>query len=41
MDEDETAAERRRAEAAQWFARLKSVPVSQGTLRDFFAWRQQ
>ena len=41
MDEDEKTTERRRAEAAQWFARLKTLPVSHGTLRDFFAWRQQ
>jgi transmembrane sensor len=41
MDEDEIAAERRRAEAAQWFARLKTLPVSEGTLKDFFAWRRQ
>lgn len=40
MDEDDIAAERRRAEAAQWFARLKTLPVSQGTLTDFFAWRR-
>lgn len=41
MDEDDKAAEQRRAEAAQWFARLKTLPVSHGTLRDFFAWRQR
>jgi transmembrane sensor len=41
MDEDNIAAERRRAEAAQWFARLKSLPVSHGTLKDFFAWRRE
>lgn len=40
MDEDDIAAERRRAEAAQWFARLKTLPVSHGTLKDFFAWRR-
>jgi transmembrane sensor len=40
MDEDEIAAERRRAEAAQWFARLKALPVSYGTLKDFFVWRR-
>jgi len=41
MNEDDFAARRRREEAAQWFARLKALPVSQGTLRDFFAWRRQ
>ncbi|WP_336963818.1 FecR family protein [Sphingobium aquiterrae] len=41
MDEDDIAAERRRAEAAQWFARLKTLPVSHGTLKDFFAWRRR
>lgn len=41
MDEDDFAAGRRREEAAQWFARLKTLPVSQGTLKDFFAWRRQ
>lgn len=41
MDEDDIAAKRRRAEAAQWFARLKTLPVSQGTLKDFFAWRRE
>lgn len=40
MDEDDIAADRRRAEAAQWFARLKTLPVSQGTLTDFFAWQR-
>lgn len=40
MEEDDIAAERRRAEAAQWFARLKTLPVSHGTLKDFFAWRR-
>jgi transmembrane sensor len=40
MDEDDIAAERRRAEAAQWFARLKTLPVSHGTLKDFFVWRR-
>lgn len=40
MDEDDPMAARRRAEAAQWFARLKTLPVSQGTLRDFFAWKR-
>jgi transmembrane sensor len=29
-----------RAQAAQWFARLKSLPVSRETLEQFFAWRQ-
>ena len=41
MEEDDIAAERRRAEAAQWFARLKSLPVSHATLKDFFAWRRE
>lgn len=42
MDEEQIqiAAERRRSEAAQWFARLKTVPVSQATLDDFFTWRR-
>ncbi|QJU60282.1 DUF4880 domain-containing protein [Sphingomonas sp. AP4-R1] len=30
-----------RAEAAAWFARLKTVPVSRGTLEEFFAWRRK
>lgn len=41
MDEDDLRTERRRAEASQWFARLKSLPVSHGTLKDFFAWRRE
>lgn len=41
MDDKDEEAERRRAEAAQWFARLKTLPVSHGTLNDFFAWRRQ
>lgn len=41
MDDKDGEAERRRAEAAQWFARLKTLPVSQGTLNDYFAWRRQ
>lgn len=40
MEEDDIATDRRRAEAAQWFARLKTLPVSQATLNDFFAWRR-
>lgn len=40
MDEHDPAAEHRRAQATQWFARLKSVPVSKGTLEDFFEWRR-
>ncbi|MEH3102193.1 FecR family protein [Sphingomonas adhaesiva] len=40
MDDDNIASERRRSEAAQWFARLKTLPVSHGTLRDFFAWKR-
>ena len=41
MDDKDRDAERRRAEAAQWFARLKTLPVSHGTLNDFFAWRRE
>lgn len=41
MNDKESETERRRAEAAQWFARLKTLPVSHGTLNDFFAWRRQ
>lgn len=40
MDEREPDAEHRRAQAAQWFARLKTVPVSKRTLEDFFEWRR-
>lgn len=40
MDEQDRAAERRRTQATQWFARLKTVPVSKGTLDDFFKWRR-
>lgn len=40
MDEREPDAEHRRAQAAQWFARLKTVPVSRRTLEDFFDWRR-
>jgi transmembrane sensor len=29
-----------RAEAAQWYARLQSLPVSRDTLEEFFAWRR-
>lgn len=38
-DEDALATERR-AQAAQWYARLKSLPVSKGTLDAFFEWRR-
>lgn len=38
-DEDALATERR-AQAAQWYARLKSLPVSKGTLEAFFEWRR-
>lgn len=41
MDDEDLSGKRKRAEAAQWFARLKSRPVSQGTLQDYFAWRRQ
>lgn len=41
MDEEDLTGKRRRAEAAQWFARLKTRPVSHGTLRDYFAWRRE
>ena len=40
MDDENIATERRRAEAAQWFARLKTLPVSENTLKEFFAWRR-
>ena len=40
MDDHDPTAERRRAQASQWFARLKSLPVSRGTLEDFFDWRR-
>lgn len=40
MDEEDFAARQRGEDAARWFARLKTVPVSQGTLNDFFAWRR-
>lgn len=38
MNDHDPAAEHRRAQASQWFARLKSLPVSKGTLADFFEW---
>jgi transmembrane sensor len=41
MVEEGNQAEDARAEAAQWFARLKTVPVSRATLDAFFAWRQE
>lgn len=40
MDDLDQAEEQRRAEATQWFARLKTRPVSKGTLDDFFAWQR-
>ncbi|WP_293976706.1 FecR family protein [Sphingomonas sp.] len=40
MCDDGDQAEEVRAEAAEWFARLKTVPVSRGTLEEFFAWRR-
>lgn len=40
MDDQDPADEQRRAQAAQWFARLKTVPVSRGTLESFFEWRK-
>lgn len=40
MDEHDPAQEHRRAQASQWLARLKSVPVSKGTLDAFFEWRR-
>jgi len=41
MDDEDLTGKRRRAEAAQWFARLKTRPVSQGTLQDYFMWRRK
>ncbi|AEG50355.1 anti-FecI sigma factor, FecR [Sphingobium chlorophenolicum L-1] len=41
MDDEDIATGRRRAEAAHWFARLKTLPVSEGTLKEFFAWRRE
>lgn len=40
MEDQDLAGGQRRAEAAQWFARLKTLPVSKGTLDDFFDWRR-
>ena len=40
MDDQDRVASERRAQAAQWFARLKSLPVSRGTLDAFFQWRR-
>ncbi len=40
MDEQDPAAGQRREQATQWFARLKTVPVSKGTLEAFFEWRR-
>lgn len=41
MDDEDLTGKRKRAEAAQWFARLKTRPVSQGTLQDYFTWRRE
>lgn len=41
MEEDDIAATRRREEAARWFARLKTLPVTHGTLNAFFTWRRE
>ena len=40
MSEDGQQVDGLEAEATQWFARLKSVPVSRETLDAFFAWRR-
>lgn len=40
MDEQDPCAQQRQAQAVQWFARLKTVPVSKATLEDFFEWRR-
>lgn len=40
MGDEGQQADDARAEAAAWFARLKSVPVSHATLQEFFAWRR-
>lgn len=40
MNEEDFAARQRGEDAARWFARLKTVPVSQGTLNDFFVWHR-
>ncbi|MGK2912342.1 MAG: FecR family protein [Sphingobium sp.] len=40
MTQDDPLGQERRAQAAQWFARLKTVPVSKATLDDFFEWRR-
>ncbi len=40
MDEQDPAVDQRREQATQWFARLKTVPVSKGTLEAFFEWRR-
>jgi transmembrane sensor len=41
MEGDEQSQDRRHAQAAQWFARLKTSPVSRGTLEQFFSWRKE
>ena len=40
MDDGDKASDQRREQAAQWFARLKTVPVSRGTLDAFFEWQR-
>lgn len=40
MESEEHKRDRRRAEAAQWVARLNSKPVARTTLDEFFAWRR-
>ncbi|CAH0356643.1 MAG: FecR domain-containing protein [Sphingobium sp.] len=39
-DEQDNCASGRRAQAAQWLARLRTLPVSKGTLDSFFEWRR-
>jgi transmembrane sensor len=40
MEEGDQGCEPRRAQATQWFARLRTVPVSKGTLDAFFEWQR-
>jgi transmembrane sensor len=40
MTQSERAQKEARAQAADWFARLKTLPVSRDTLEQFFEWRR-
>ncbi len=40
MNDNDVSGDDARVQAARWYARLQTLPVSAGTLEEFFAWRR-